>query len=112
MGCCGGSSGNPSSSTYRGPSAFSTPETRAVRDVVASRVVGGTQQLRTAIDFHTYSELVLSPYGHTYTNTATGMNADEVIAREPSRNRAAVLSLPGLSDCPCRAIGQQARYCA
>src|SRR5215211_2858771 len=173
-GCCGGSSGSPSSSTYRGPSAFSAPETRAVRDFVASRVVGGTQQLRVAIDFHTYSELVLWPYGYTYSNTATGMSTDqyntfatmgramaatngytpeqasdlyiadgtlpdwawgthrifaftlemyprssspgfyppdEVIARETSRNRAAVLYLLGLADCPYRAIGQQARYC-
>ena len=173
-GCCGGSSGNPSSSTYRGPSAFSAPETRAVRDFVASRVVGGVQQLRAAIDFHTYSELVLWPYGYTYTNVTTGMNADqyntfatmgramaatngytpeqssdlyiadgilpdwawgthrifaftfemyprssppgfyppdEVIDRETSRNRAAVLYLLGLADCPYRAIGQQARYC-
>jgi len=173
-GCCGGSSGSPSSSTYRGPSAFSAPETRAVRDFVASRVVGGVQQLRVAIDFHTYSELVLWPYGYTYSNTATGMSTDqyntfatmgramaatngytpeqasdlyiadgtlpdwawgthrifaftlemyprssspgfyppdEVIARETSRNRAAVLYLLGLADCPYGAIGQQARYC-
>ena len=174
-GCCGGSSGSPSSSTYRGPSAFSAPETQRVRDFVNSRVVGGVQQLRTAIDFHTYSELVLWPYGYTYSNTATGMNTDqyntfatmgramagtngytpqqasdlyiadgtlpdwawgthrifaftfemyprssspgfyppdEVITRETSRNRAAVLYLLGFSDCPYRAIGQQARYCA
>jgi carboxypeptidase T len=37
---------------------------------------------------------------------------DEVIARETARNRAAVLYLLDLSDCPYRAIGQQARYCA
>jgi carboxypeptidase T len=174
-GCCGGSSGNPSSSTYRGPSAFSAPETSAVRDFVTSRVVGGVQQLRASIDFHTYSELVLWPYGYTYSNTATGMNQDqyntfatmgramaatngytpqqasdlyiadgtypdwawgvhrifaftfemyprtsspgfyppdEVIARETSRNRQAVLYLLDLADCPYRAIGQQARYCA
>ncbi|HWC41978.1 MAG TPA: M14 family metallopeptidase, partial [Actinomycetota bacterium] len=174
-GCCGGSSGSPSSSTYRGPSAFSAPETQAVRNFVNSRVVGGVQQLRVAIDFHTYSELVLWPYGYTTSNTATGMNADqyntfatmgramaatngytpeqasdlyiadgtlpdwawgthrifaftlemyprssspgfyppdEVIARESSRNRAAVLYLLGLADCPYRAINQQSRYCA
>ena len=29
-GCCGGSSGTPSSETYRGPSAFSAPETAGV----------------------------------------------------------------------------------
>jgi hypothetical protein len=76
-GCCGGSSGNPSSSTYRGPSAFSAPETRAVRDLVASRVVGGVQQIRTSIDFHTYSELVLWPFGFTYADATTGMTQDQ-----------------------------------
>jgi murein tripeptide amidase MpaA len=31
-GCCGGSSGSTGSETYRGPSAFSAPETQVVRD--------------------------------------------------------------------------------
>ena len=52
-GCCGGSSGNPSLDTYRGPTAFSTPETRAIRDFIASRRIGGRQQIKTAITFHT-----------------------------------------------------------
>ncbi len=76
-GCCGGSSGSTSSATYRGPSAFSAPETRAVRDFVASRVVGGKQQIKASMDFHTYSELVLWPFGHTTANTTTGMTADD-----------------------------------
>jgi len=76
-GCCGGSSGSTSSDTYRGPSAFSAPETRVIRDFVNSRVVGGVQQIKAAIDFHTYSELVLWPFGHTTANTTTGMNADQ-----------------------------------
>jgi carboxypeptidase T len=76
-GCCGGSSGSTSSETYRGPSAFSAPETAALRTFVNSRVVGGTQQIKANIDFHTYSQLVLWPYGYTTANTATGMNADQ-----------------------------------
>ncbi|GIE91673.1 carboxypeptidase T [Actinoplanes regularis] len=76
-GCCGGSSGTKSSETYRGASAFSAPEARVVRDFVASRVVGGTQQIKAAMDFHSYSELVLWPYGYTTANTATGMTADD-----------------------------------
>ncbi|NYT96803.1 M14 family metallopeptidase [Salinispora sp. H7-4] len=76
-GCCGGSSGSTSSSTYRGPSPFSAPETDAVRDFVDSRVVGGVQQIKANIDFHTYSELVLWPFGYTYSNTAPGMTADQ-----------------------------------
>ncbi|SCE82674.1 M14 family zinc carboxypeptidase [Micromonospora mirobrigensis] len=76
-GCCGGSSGSTSSDTYRGPSGFSAPETSALRNFVNSRVVGGVQQIKANIDFHTYSELVLWPYGYTTANTATGMNADQ-----------------------------------
>ncbi|MEV4052724.1 M14 family metallopeptidase [Amycolatopsis sp. NPDC049688] len=76
-GCCGGSSGSTSSETYRGTAAFSAPETRAVSNWVNSRVVGGVQQIKTHIDFHTYSELVLWPFGYTYADTATGMTAAE-----------------------------------
>lgn len=76
-GCCGGSSGTPSSETYRGPSSFSAPETRVVRDFVLSRRIGGVQQIKANIDFHTYSELVLWPYGYTTADTAPGLNADQ-----------------------------------
>ncbi|MDH6464464.1 carboxypeptidase T [Micromonospora sp. A200] len=76
-GCCGGSSGTTSSDTYRGPSAFSAPETSALRNFVNSRVVGGTQQIKANIDFHTYSQLVLWPFGYTTANTPTGMSADQ-----------------------------------
>ncbi|WP_410638283.1 M14 family metallopeptidase [Amycolatopsis sp. lyj-346] len=76
-GCCGGSSGSPSSDTYRGTAAFSAPETRAVSNWVNSRAVGGVQQIKTHIDFHTYSELVLWPFGYTYADTAPGLTAAE-----------------------------------
>jgi murein tripeptide amidase MpaA len=64
-GCCGGSSGSTGSETYRGASPSSAPETVVVRDFVNSRVVNGEQQITVAIDFHTYSELILWPYGYT-----------------------------------------------
>ena len=76
-GCCGGSSGTFSSETYRGASAFSAPETQRIRDFVNSRVVGGVQQIKTGIDFHTYSELVLWPFGYTTANTAPGLTQDD-----------------------------------
>ncbi|MCE7010142.1 M14 family metallopeptidase [Kibdelosporangium philippinense] len=168
-GCCGGSSGSPSSETYRGAAAESAPEVRTVANFVRSRVVGGRQQITTAIDFHTYGELIMWPYGYTTANTAPGMTQaeydtharlgqqmaqtngytpqqasdlyitdggirdylwgsqriysytfemyptsgnpgfyppDEVITRETTRNRAAVLHLLDHSDCPKRVIGQ------
>ena len=48
-----------------------------VRDFVNSRVVGGVQQIKAGIDFHTYSKLVLWPYGYTTANTAPGLTADD-----------------------------------
>jgi len=75
-GCCGGSSGSTGSETYRGPSAFSAPETQRLRNFVNSRVVGGVQQIKSHIDWHTYSQLVLWPYGYTTANTTTTLNAD------------------------------------
>jgi hypothetical protein len=76
-GCCGGSSGSTSSETYRGTSAFSAPETQRFRDFVLSRRVGGVQQIKANIDFHTYSQLVLWPFGYTTANTAPGLSVDQ-----------------------------------
>ncbi|ALO95830.1 Carboxypeptidase [Streptomyces hygroscopicus subsp. limoneus] len=139
------------------------------------RVVGGKQQIKAGIDFHTYSELVLWPFGWTYNDTAAGMTADdaaafkavgqkmaasngytaeqssdlyitdgsiddylwgvhkifdytfemyptsssgggfyppdEVIERETSRNKDAVLQLLENADCMYRSIGKAAQYC-
>ncbi|QJT03767.1 zinc carboxypeptidase [Streptomyces asoensis] len=175
FGCCGGSSGSTSSETYRGTAAESAPEVKVVADFVRSRIVGGKQQITAGIDFHTYSQLVLWPFGYTTADTATGMTADdnaafkavgqkmaasngytpeqssdlyitdgsiddylwgtqkifsytfemypssasgggfyppdEVIERETSRNRDAVLQLLENADCMYRSIGKQSQYC-
>ncbi|MFF0747550.1 M14 family metallopeptidase [Streptomyces sp. NPDC004267] len=174
-GCCGGSSSSKSSETYRGAAPASAPEVKVVADFVRSRVVGGKQQITAAIDFHTYSELVLWPFGWTTADTATGMTQDdrdafaaigkkmadsngytpeqssdlyitdgsiddylwgtqkifaytfemyptsslnggfyppdEVIERETSRNKDAVLQLLENADCMYRSIGKAAQYC-
>lgn len=57
----GGSSSSPSSDVYMGPAPFSEPETRAIRDFVISQA--NTTVLLT---FHTYSELILYPWGGKY----------------------------------------------
>ncbi|MFL5750778.1 MAG: M14 family metallopeptidase [Chloroflexota bacterium] len=75
--CCGGSSGSTSSETYRGPKAFSAPETRAMRDFVNSRVINGIQQIRAHITFHTNGQLILWPYGHTKTDIPPDMSLDD-----------------------------------
>lgn len=67
-GCCGGSSGSTSSSTYRGPGPFSAPEVARVRDFVEAHT-----NLKTAISYHTYGDLILYPYGYTYTDVPADM---------------------------------------
>ena len=176
-GCCGGSSGSTGSSTYRGSGPESAPEVRVVANFVRSRVIGGRQQIRSHIDFHTYSQLILWPYGYTFNNTGPGLTQDdrnahaalgqnmastngytpeqasdlyitdgtindwlwgvhkiftytfemypgssgsgggfyppdEVISRETSRNREAVLRFLEYSDCVYRIVNLQAQYCA
>jgi carboxypeptidase T len=76
-GCCGGSSGSSSSTTYRGPGPESAPEVRQVADFVRSRVIGGRQQIISHIDFHTYSQLVLWPYGYTFNDLGPGLTQAE-----------------------------------
>ncbi|MFG2527406.1 M14 family metallopeptidase [Streptomyces sp. NPDC048516] len=76
-GCCGGSSSSPSSETYRGTSPASAPEVQVISKFVHSRIVGGKQQIKAAIDFHTYSELVLWPFGFTDDDTGPGMTQDD-----------------------------------
>lgn len=177
-GCCGGSSGKKSSPTYRGPSPFSAPESRALADFIDSRVVDGRQQIRTAASFHAAGAQILWPYGYTRTDVPSDMTRDdqavfaalgrkmaasngyvpmqssslyvtdgdqidwaygryrifiytfelypsraqvstnarfyppdEVIARETSRNRAAILRLIDAAGCPYAVIGKQKTNC-
>ncbi len=72
-GCCDGSSSNPFNARYRGPKPFSTPEARAIRDFVKSRVVAGRQRITVNISFHTAGRLVLYPFGYTTDPTPPDM---------------------------------------
>jgi murein tripeptide amidase MpaA/PKD repeat protein len=74
-GCCGGSSGIQCAETYRGSSAASEPETQATQDYVRAQFPDQRRNdLRAAapitttgvfLDIHSYSELVLWPWGFT-----------------------------------------------
>ncbi len=75
--CCGGSSGSTASETYHGRTAFSAPETRAMRDFMLSRRVDGQQQIELAITFHTAGEEILWPYGYTKTDIPWDMTKDD-----------------------------------
>jgi carboxypeptidase T len=78
--CCGGSSSSKASATYHGKSAFSAPETQAMRDFMLSRRIGGVQQIKTAITFHTAGEQVLWPYGYTKKDVPGDMTVDDQAA--------------------------------
>ncbi|HAH31696.1 MAG TPA: carboxypeptidase [Elusimicrobia bacterium] len=56
--CKGGASHTPSAETYCGPSAFSEPETQAVKKFVEAR-----KNLKTLMSYHSYSGLLLYPWG-------------------------------------------------
>jgi hypothetical protein len=73
----GRTSTNPQAITYRGTKPFSTPEDRAMRDFLASRVVNGRQQIRAAITFHEDGRLVMWPYGYTMTNVPSDMTTQD-----------------------------------
>lgn len=53
-----GSSGSISSNTYRGPSAFSEPETKNIKHLCESR------NFKLAFNYHTYGNLLIYPWGY------------------------------------------------
>jgi carboxypeptidase T len=57
----GGSSTDPNSDVFMGPAAFSEPETQNIRNFVRSQ-----KRMTSLLSFHTFSELVLYPWGHSY----------------------------------------------
>ncbi|KAM4677640.1 carboxypeptidase A1-like [Discoglossus pictus] len=72
----GGSSSNPCSETYRGRTAHSEPEVKAIVDFVKSH-----GQIKGFVSIHSYSQMLLFPYG--YTNTLAPDHAElNNLARE------------------------------
>jgi hypothetical protein len=65
-----GSSPSPSSATYRGPSAFSEPETEAVRQFMIDK------NFKFTLDYHSYGEYILIPYGYDYPSVAVNPERD------------------------------------
>ncbi len=59
-----GSSFTPQSGVYRGTGPFSEPETKAVRDFCYQR------KFITALNYHTYGNLLVHPWGYSDTPTA------------------------------------------
>lgn len=82
----GGSSTNPRSDTYMGTQPFSEPETQNVKFFVESQ-----PRMTVLTTFHSFSELILYPWGHSYDKIGEtrGNPADlpifEKMARDMSR---------------------------
>jgi hypothetical protein len=53
-----GSSPEPSSDVYRGPEAFSEPETKSIRKFCE------THQFKLALNYHTFGNFLLNPWGY------------------------------------------------
>ncbi|MNS43649.1 Carboxypeptidase T precursor [compost metagenome] len=54
-----GAAANPTHATFRGPAAFSEPETQAIKKLVESR------KFTFLMSYHSFSNLILWPWGHT-----------------------------------------------
>jgi carboxypeptidase T len=70
----GGSSKDPSSDVYMGPSAFSEPESRAIRDFVNAHL-----NAKVLLTFHTFSELILYPWGGKFDAVANQRDRDTFV---------------------------------
>ena len=69
-----GASADRTAETYRGPSAFSEPEIASIRDLFAAH------HFTSGITYHSYSELVLYPYGYSSTCVAPDHQALQELA--------------------------------
>lgn len=67
----GGASTNPCDEDYKGKEANDAPETRALSDFITK--IRDTQKIRAFIDWHSYAQLILYPYGND-----TGLYAPEL----------------------------------
>lgn len=90
--CCGGSSGRPGSPRYRGQYPFEAPEAAALRDFMLGRRQGGKQQLRIVLNWHSYGEHVLWPYGYTKEDIPDDMAADDHMAMKALARKMASLN--------------------
>jgi hypothetical protein len=75
--CCSASATDPASASYRGPSAWSAPETRAWGEFIQSREINGKQHVTQSLSLHAGTRKVLFPMAYTSANLPEGMSADD-----------------------------------
>lgn len=78
----GGSSTNPNNDTYMGTKPFSEPETLAIKNYVETHT-----NITILLSFHTYSQLILYPWGHKYDSIENGkdLRVHEVMAQKMAK---------------------------
>ncbi|KAH7160503.1 hypothetical protein B0J13DRAFT_494150 [Dactylonectria estremocensis] len=74
----GGSSTNPCDETYRGLAAGDTPENAAL--VNHTRSIAQSTGIKFYVDWHSYSQLILLPYGYSCSATASNLNTQMSLA--------------------------------
>ncbi|KAL9562523.1 hypothetical protein ACKAV7_013606 [Fusarium commune] len=74
----GGSSTDTCNETYRGMKAGDTPENKAL--VKHTRSVAQKNGIKSYIDFHSFSQLILLPYGYTCDTNITDINEQMELA--------------------------------
>lgn len=77
-----GASTDPANDTYRGTAGFSEPETQYMRDFISAN-----PRLAGHIDFHSYSQLILSPWAYTAALPPDAATFDVLNARMASSIR-------------------------
>jgi len=77
-----GSSPSPASEVYRGTAAFSEPEARAVRDLFLRK------NFQAMISFHSFSQVILYPWGYTKVPSDKNAQMREIAAEMSSRIQA------------------------
>ncbi|MCF8243065.1 MAG: immune inhibitor A [Melioribacteraceae bacterium] len=73
-----GSSGTPSDETYRGEAPFSEPENQVIREFI------NTKNFKTALNYHTFSNLLIIPWGYITQETP-----DSLVFRDFGRDMSA-----------------------
>lgn len=91
-GCCGGSSGDPCYDTFRGPSAASEPEAQTVESYADAIFPDQRDDAMDApapddatgiyFDIHSYSEIILWPWGFDTTNNPPNNTALQTLGRK------------------------------
>ncbi|KAM5356764.1 hypothetical protein ACJ41O_003410 [Fusarium nematophilum] len=74
----GGSSTNPCDETYRGLAAGDTPENRAL--VNHTKSIADSTGIKFYVDWHSFSQLILLPYGYSCSATASNLNTQMSLA--------------------------------